>query len=135
MTLSDIGIARVRTISLAIVSLACLSYAIAAMLTNQPNPTLWYIPGAVGLLATLCISIAFFCATPEARRMAHDEMYSAILHRAQRHSFWIALMLYPIFAIGVLTLGLTWNTVFAAMGTLTAGLYLLLLTIYEWQSG
>lgn len=73
-------------------------------------------------------------ATPEARTMANDEMHRQITHRAQRNAYWMTLAMFPIFAIGVAMFDLRWNTVFAAMGTLTGAVYLLPLTYLEWRA-
>jgi hypothetical protein len=133
MTLKDTDIATVRSLLLFMVGLSCLLYAVLAIVHNSPQPIWWYIPAAMGVLAGVGITIAFALADATSRQMASDEMYVELTHRAQRHAYWIALALYPIFAIGVFVFGLEWNTVFAAMGTLLGAAYLLLLTYYEWQ--
>lgn len=88
----------------------------------------------MGIGAGIGTTLAFVFADPAARRMAADEMYIELTYRAQRHAYWIALALYPTFAMGVFVFGLKWTTVFAAMGTLTGASYLLLLTFYEWRA-
>lgn len=134
MKITEENIATVRTSLMALAGLSCLLYAIMALLSNRPDPIWWFVPGAFGVLAALGTTAAFMMATPDVRRMASDEMYLQTTHRAQRHTFWVALMMYPVFAIGVLVFALQWDTVFAAMGTLTGGTYLLLLTYYEWRT-
>lgn len=133
MTLTDTDIAKVRTVLLCMVGLSCLIYAVLALAQNSPQPIWWFIPAAMGCLASLGIFVAFAMGSATARKMASDEMYQQINHRAQRHAYWVALWLYPAFAMLVITFGIEWNTVFAAMGTLTGAAYLLLLTFYEWR--
>ena len=129
MALQDTDISKVRTILLGITGLSCLVYAILAIAQNDPQPIWWFIPMTAGLLASVGIAIAFLLGDSSARQMAHDEMN----HRAQRHAYWIAVLMYPIFAVIIMTTGLSWETTFAAMGTLTGAAYLLLLTFYEWR--
>jgi hypothetical protein len=133
MTLQDTDIAKVRTVLLCLVGLSCLLYAVLAVAQNSPQPIWWFIPAAMGGLATIGIFAAFAMGSAAARKMANDEMYQQIANRAQRHAYWIALWLYPAFAVIVILFGLEWNTAFAAMGTLTGAAYLLLLTFYEWR--
>ena len=133
MTLKDTDIATVRSLLLFLVGVSCLTYAILAIAQNSPQPVWWYIPAVMGLLASVGIAIAFSLADAASRRMASDEMYAQITHRAQRHGYWVALGLYPAFAVIIILTGLSWETAFAAMGTLTGAAYLLLLTYYEWR--
>jgi uncharacterized membrane protein len=133
MALKDTDISKGRTILLGIMGLSCLVYAILAIAQNDPQPIWWFIPMTAGLLASVGIAIAFLLGDSSARQMAHDEMYDALNHRARRHAYWIAVLMYPIFAVIIMTTGLSWETTFAAMGTLTSAAYLLLLTLYEWR--
>lgn len=134
MSITDETIAKVRSALMAMTGLSCLSYAVLAIISNKPDPVWWFVPGTVGAVAGLGTALVFALASPEARRMANDEMYRHITHRAQRHAFWVALSLYPVFAIAVIAFGLDWRVVFAAQGTLTGAAYLLLLNFYEWRS-
>ena len=131
MALQDTDISKVRTILLGITGLSCLVYAILAIAQNDPQPIWWLISMTAGLLASVGIAIAFLLGDSSARQMAHDEMYDELNHRAQRHAYWIAVLMYPIFAVIIMATGLSWETTFAAMGTLTGASYLLLLTFYE----
>ncbi len=133
MTLCDIEIVKLLTVLLCLAGLSCLLYAVLAIAHNVPQPILWFVPMAMGVLVGVGIFVAFAMATPAARRMAKDEMYVETAHRAQRHAFWVSFGLYPIFAIAIFVFGLDWNTAFAAMVTLTGAAYLLLLAYYEWQ--
>jgi hypothetical protein len=134
MTITEENIATVRTCLLTLTGLSCLLYAIMALISNRPDPFWWFIPGALGVFAGLGTTLVFMLATPKVRRMASDEMYIQITHRAQRNAYWMTLAMFPIFAIGVFIFGLEWNTVFAAMGTLTGAVYLLRLTHLEWRA-
>ena len=133
MTIQDTDISKVRTILLELTGLSCLRYAILAVTQNTPQPIWWFVPKAMGVFAGISTFVAFAMADPASRRMATDEMYTFIRHRAQRHAYWLSLGLYPVFAVVIMTTGLEWNTAFAAMGTLTGATYLLLLTLYEWR--
>ena len=133
MALQDTDISKVRTILLGLTGLSCLLYAILAVTQNTPQPIWWFVPTAMGVIAGIGTFVAFAMADPASRRMATDEMYTLITHRAQRHAYWLSLGLYLAFAVIIMTTGLEWNTAFAAMGTLTGAAYLLLLTFYEWR--
>ena len=132
-SLSSETFGRGRSILLCLTGLSCLFYAVLAMVQNRPDPIWWFVPGAIGVLAALLTWGLAFMAGRANARMASDELYTLVSHRAQRHSFWCAIVLYPVAALGVIFLNLAWDTIFAVMGTLTAAAYLLLLTVYEWR--
>ncbi|MDA9361828.1 hypothetical protein N9R02_01630 [Ascidiaceihabitans sp.] len=133
MAPSDTNISKIHTILLGLTGLSCLLYAILAVTQNTPQPIWWFVAIAMGVFAGISTFVAFAMADPASRRMATDEMYTLIRHRAQRHAYWLSLGLYPVFAVIIMMTGFEWNTVFAAMGTLTSAAYLLLLTFYEWR--
>ena len=133
MMLQDTDISKVRIILLELTGLSCLLYAILAVTQNTPQPIWWFVPTAMGVFAGIGIFVAFAMADPASRRMATDEMYTLITHRAQQHAYWLFLGLYPAFAVIIMTTGFEWNMAFAAMGTFTGAAYLLLLTFYEWR--
>ena len=131
--ISSEGFGRGRSILLGLTGLSCLFYAVLAVIQNRPDPFWWFVPGALGALAAVLTWVLAAFAGRANARMASDELYEMVTHRAQRHGFWIAIALYPLAALGVIFLGLGWDTVFAAMGTSTAAAYLLLLPLYEWR--
>jgi len=104
-----------------------------AVTQNTPQPIWWFVATAMGVFAGISTFVAFAMADSASRRMATDEMYTLIRHRAQRHAYWLSLGLYPVFAVIIMMTGFEWNTAFAAMGTLTSAAYLLLPTFYEWR--
>lgn len=133
MTLTDTHISNFRRGTLCAVGLCCAAYALMAIAQNRPDPVLWYLPGIMGLLAAFAIFGVFFIAGPQAIRMASDELFTSVNHRAQRHAYWIAVAMYPLFGLTATYLGLRWDTVFAAMGTFNGASYLLLLTFNDWR--
>ncbi len=123
------SIIRVRQIMLGLTGLACLGYAIAALVTGRPDPVAFWVPGAFGILAALVITGSFFLAGRAQGQVASDELYHAENARAQRIAYWVALGLYPLFGV-LLAAGLvTFPVAFAAMGTLTGAAYLLLFVL------
>lgn len=131
MHLNDNTIATVRATGMGIAGACCLIYAVLAIVQNRPDPLWWFIPGLVGLAAGGITAIVFALAGKNAANAASDELFRMVADRAQRHAFWIALALYPVFGLLVFFAGLRWDTTFAAMGTLTAAAYLLLFCLYE----
>jgi hypothetical protein len=134
MAFTDENISAVRRWSLAAVGLCCVGYAVMALGQNRPDPVLWYLPGLAGSAAAFGVFLTFCFAGPQAIAMASDELYASVNQRAQRHAYWVAVLMYPAFGIFGTSLGLHWDTIFAAMGTLNAASYLLLVTLYDWRT-
>lgn len=130
MTLQTFEI--LRRITLGGTGVICLAYAVLSLIAGRPDPMPFWIPGLAGALAGVVISIGARM-NPKSASDAMDEGYRADWGRAQRHAYWVALLLYPLFGL-LLALGwVKFHTAFAAMGTLTGAAMLLLFVIYDLQ--
>ncbi|WP_390914477.1 hypothetical protein [Pseudosulfitobacter sp. SM2401] len=133
MTLSDEHIAKVRSLGMLGVGGSCLLYAVLALIQNRPDPMLWFIPLAIGVLAAIVIWTVFLIAGRGAAQAASDELFLQTTTKAQRHAYWIALSMFALFAYPLISGMITWATGFAAMGTITGAAHPLLFVIYEWR--
>ena len=116
---------RFRGVLMGAAGAVCLLYAVLALATGRPDPMHPLIPGLAGVGASVAIFWAFGRASSASRRQASDETFRAEMNGAVKVGFWFAIALYPIFA-PFLNAGLTtFDVAFAAMGTLTAAVYLL----------
>ena len=114
-----------RSLGMGAAGLLCLGYAIAALATGRPDPVPFWLPGVLGGLAWLAVSLVAARASAAARAAAFDEGYRHDDTRAQQLGFWVAIWLYPLFGVLLYVDAVTWPVAFAAMGTLTAATYLL----------
>ena len=115
----------IRTGMFAVTGLVCAAYAGMAILGNTPNPFGPWIPGVLGFGTGVMILLATLAAGRKATAQAMDEGYRADSQRAQQVGYWVALWMYPVFAVFLWQELLDWPTAFAAMGTLTGAAYLL----------
>lgn len=116
---------NLRMVVLGLTGLVCLAYGIGAMALGTPQPFAVWLPGAFGLTSVVLITIAALAAGNDNARRATDEGYVADRKRAEGFGFWVAILLYPAFAVPLWQGWITYPTAFAAMGTLTAAAYLL----------
>lgn len=124
-------IATIRTVSLGITGLCCVAYAVLALWQGRPDPVGWYLPGAVGLGSAVLISIAALIAGHNQARMATDDLYKHVTHRAERQAYWVSMALFVVTAV-ICARGLVdWNTGFAAFGCLMGASFLLLFVWHD----
>jgi apolipoprotein N-acyltransferase len=118
-----------RRVALGGTGLLCLIYAGGVLVTGRPDPMPFWIPGAAGVVALIVITLGL---RMDRRNMsAMDEGYLADWGRAQRHAYWIALWLYPLFGVLLAAGVITFPAAFAAMGTLSGAAVLILFVIYD----
>lgn len=124
------GFEWMRRIVLGVTGAICLAYAGGVIMAGGPRPFAPWLPGSAGVLSGLAIYLAWR-ADKRVARMASDEGYAMDWGRAQRHAYWVALGLYPVF--GLLLGGgiVDFEQAFAAIGTLTGGAVLTLFVIYD----
>ncbi|PIE13882.1 MAG: hypothetical protein CSA70_03985 [Rhodobacterales bacterium] len=91
----------------------------------------WWVPALCGLTSAAAITLAAQNADKRAIRMAMDEGHAAETRAAQATAYWIALLLYPVFALPLARGWITPQTGFAAMGTLTGAAFLLLFVWHD----
>ena len=126
-------IETVRFWALFLAGCVALSYAIGALATNHPMPFDPSLPMLAGALAAVVIFVAALLAGQQAAHEATDEGYFSDQSRATGAAFWIALLMYPAFAPMIAWNWISYETAFAAMGTLTAAAFLLLFCWYDWR--
>lgn len=114
-----------RSISMGFAGGICGLYAVLVLLQGRPDPMPGWIPGLAGIAAAVAIWISVGASNKKAVGATFDEGYRADDALAQRLGFWVAVWLYPVFAIPLFLEWITWPSAFAAMGTLTAASYLL----------
>ena len=124
----------VRNGSFSLLGLVLLAYAVGVLLTGSPEPFAWWITVAAGIGTAVVTSGVAAIAGRKATQVAWDEMAREEWRRCLGFGFWVAVWLYPLFAvlIGLSLVG--WNQAFAEMGTLTAAAPFLLLMV-KWLQG
>ncbi len=123
---SEDAFSMIRACMLGFAGLLCLTYATLALLLGRPDPMPWWIPGAAGLASAVIVWGAAIVAGHRVAARASDERFRADNGRAMQLAYWVALLLYPVFAVPLHERWLGWPTAFAAMGTLSGAAYLLL---------
>ncbi|TMV91403.1 hypothetical protein FGG78_10645 [Thioclava sp. BHET1] len=124
-----------RRIVLGLSGLVCLLYAVLALIMRNPAPISPWLPWMSGALGLFVIFAAARLAGPDQVRRAKDELFRHDAQTAQRVGFWVALSLYPIFAIPLSLDMIAWPVAFAAMGTLSAAAFLLSFVWFDMRGG
>ena len=127
-------LALVRNGSFSLLGLILLAYAAGVLLTGSPEPFPWWITATAGVSTAAVTSGAAALAGRKATQVTWDEMARTEWRRCLSFGFWVAVWLYPLFA---LLIGLSladWKQAFAAMGTLTAAAPFLLFLV-KWLRG
>ena len=119
------NLSSIRAIALGLTGMICLAYAVLSLLYMRPDPMPFWIPGLAGVAAWLAIMFGTIGAGTKNTERAFDEGYRSDNHRAERAAYWVALLLYPIFAVPLIQGWVSFDVAFAAMGTLTGAAYLL----------
>jgi hypothetical protein len=119
------GLSLLRMIVLGATGLICLAYAVLALINGRPDPFNPYIPGGMGVLAFVAIFFGAMAAGEKNTQMAMDEGYRADARNAASKAYWVAMVLYPIFAVPLAFKMIEPMVAFAAMGPITAAAFLL----------
>ncbi|MFK7791079.1 MAG: hypothetical protein AB8B88_00265 [Devosiaceae bacterium] len=131
--LSADQLSTIRMLFLGFTGLVCALYAGLAVLWSDPSPFSPWLPGLCGLGSAIIITLTARAAGDKSAEMAFDEGYMADSHKAQRYAYWIAVFLYPAFAVPLSLNWISWPVGFAAMGTLTGAAFLLLFVWFDLQ--
>lgn len=131
--LSSDTLTTVRIALLGLTGAVCALYAFLAITTGDPSPMSPWIPGGLGVLSGIVITLAARAAGERNADIAYDEGHYADSHRAQRYGYWFAVFLYPAFAFPLSAGWISWPVGFAAMGTLTGAGFLLLFVWFDLQ--
>ncbi|WP_224826719.1 hypothetical protein [Cognatishimia sp. MH4019] len=120
-----------RIIMFGLTGLACLLYAIMALLTGNPEPFSAWIPGGLGVMSGVVLWATGAAVGDANTERAMDESYYADSGRAQQIAFWVAIFMYPAFSVPLSLDLIELPVVFASMGTLTGATFLLLFVWFD----
>ena len=120
-----------RIFMFAMTGLACLIYAIMALMTGNPEPFSGWIPGGLGIMSGVVLWATGAVAGDANTERAMDEGYYADSARAQQIAFWVAIFMYPAFSVPLALDLIDLAVVFPAMGTLTGATFLLLFVWFD----
>lgn len=124
-------IAHTRITVFGLTGAVCLLYAFMALVTGRPDPLPFWVPGVCGVLAGFLLAVMSRFAGRKVANMAWDEGYVADARRAASISFWVGLMMYPVFGLLLWSGIIAWDMAFVIMGLLTGASYLLLLVWFD----
>ncbi len=123
-----------RNASFSLLGLVLLAYGLGVLVTGSPEPFASWITAAAGIATAVVTSGAAALAGRRATQVAWDEMAREEWRRCLGFGFWVAVWLYPLFALLIGLSVVDWRQAFAAMGTLTAAAPFLLLMV-KWAQG
>lgn len=129
--ISSEKLSKIRSTLLGVTGATCLIYAVMSLLLGRPDPMPFWIPGILGFGSAALIAVAAIFAGQKNAEQATDEGYLTDRRRAESYAYWIALLLYPAFAVPIAKGWLGWPTAFAAMGTITGATFLLLFVWFD----
>ncbi len=132
MTAKSLTLLRNSLFSL--LGLVLVSYAIGVLLTGRPDPFWPLAPAIAGGVTALVVSLGALIAGRRASAVTWDEMARREWHGCLRFGYWVAVWLYPVFAMLLLTDRVDYPQAFAAMGTLT-GAAPFLMFLAKWIKG
>lgn len=115
---------RLRFLGFALTGATCLAYAILALVLGRPNPFPSWIPGAFGAMTGL-FGVVTGVFMPRVANVLWDELSKIEWSKSLQFGYWVAIALYPLAGIFLYFDTFAWDTLFAAMGTLTGAAPLL----------
>ena len=124
-------IAAVRTALLGLTGLACVAYALAVIVTGQPNPVPWYLPGALGAMSALAIAAVALVSGRAAAEAATDELYRLVRDRAARGAYWLSMALFVAVVLAARFGLIGWREGFVVLGCLMGAAFLLLFVWHD----
>lgn len=119
-------LSRLRFVIFLIAGLIISGYGVLALIFLRPDPIWPWVPTLAGLCA---VAIIYTSARRSGKKVAgasFDELFDLEWRRALVVSYWVAIGMYPLFAVPLATGLLDSPTAFAAMGTLSGGAPMLL---------
>jgi len=127
-------ITLIRNASFSLLGLLLLAYAVGVLLSGRPDPVSPWIPGLAGIVTAIVVTTASFMGERKASAIAWDELTRSEWGRSLRGGYWVAIWLYPVFAVLMITDIVSGPQTFASMGTLT-GAAPFLLFLRAWIRG
>ena len=131
--LSERTVTLSRNLALAVTGLTSVSVAGLVMAEASLWPGLPWLPIAVGLGAAAFIFLAALLGGERVVDVVWDEGSRQDWARALMAGYWLAIGLYPLFALLLWQQAVTYAQALPAMGALTGGLPLLYFCYLDWQ--
>lgn len=130
-TVTSETFSTIRTVLLGLTGLACLGYALAALVMGRPDPVGWYWPASIGSMAGLLIALAALAAGRAKAGQATDDLYHEVNGRAQRQAYWLSMLVFAVLAVSAAQGWVAHRTAMAALGCLMGAAYLLLFVWHD----
>ncbi len=111
----------IRNIFFSLLGLVLLSYALGVLITGRPDPFWPLAPAVAGGVTALVVTLGGLIGGRRAAAITWDEMARHEWRGCLQFGYWVAVWLYPIFALLLITDAVDFAQTFAAMGTLTGG--------------
>ncbi len=131
--LSERMVTLSRNLALGVTGVTCVGFAGLVVANAVPWPGLHWLPAAVGLGAAVFICLAALAGGERVVDVVWDEGSRQDWARALTAGYWLAILLYPLFALLLWQRAVTYEQALPAMGTLTGGLPLLYFCYLDWQ--
>ncbi len=96
------------------------SYGVMVLASGRPDPFWPLAPALAGVITALVVSLGVWLAGRKTAAVAFDEYSRHEWHSSLRLGFWVAIWLYPLFAVLLVNNIVDYPQAFAAMGTLAA---------------
>ncbi|MDQ7080436.1 MAG: hypothetical protein Q9M41_07185 [Paracoccaceae bacterium] len=124
----------IRNTSFSLLGLILLAYGLGVLVTGRTEPFPWWVTAVAGIATAVVVTSASLLAGRRAAAITWDELALEEWKDCLRLGYWVAVWLYPLFAvlIGLSLVDLPQS--FAAMGTLTASAPFLLF-LSKWLRG
>ncbi len=124
----------IRNTSFSLLGLILLAYGLGVLVTGRPDPFPWWVTAGAGIATALAVSVASGLAGRRAAAIAWDELAREEWKTCLAFGYWVAVWLYPLFAVLMAFSMVDQVQAFAAMGTLTAASPFLLF-LSKWLRG
>jgi len=123
-----------RNIVFSLLGLTLLSYALGVFIAGRPDPFWPLAPALAGGVTALVVTLGGLIAGRKAAAITWDEMARHEWRGCLQFGYWVAVWLYPIFAVLLINDAVDYTQAFAAMGTLT-GAAPFLMFLAKWIRG
>ena len=119
-------LSRLRFVVFLLAGAIISGYGVLALLFGRPDPIWPWIPTIAGISAVVIIFTSAVRSGDKVSGASFDELFVVEWRRAVSLSYWIAIAMYPLFALPLALGWISSLTAFAAMGTLSGGAPMLL---------
>ncbi len=123
-----------RNTLFSLLGLVLLSYGVGVLITGRPDPFWPLAPAVAGGITALVVTLGALLGGRKAAAITWDEMARHEWHGCLQFGYWVAVWLYPLFAVLLINDVVDFPQAFAAMGTLTGGAPFLMFLV-KWIRG